>query len=82
VVADCVTGSLMHYDPAGCHQRLAEAVNTPVADPGKAKHNSQAGRRRCMGEFSWARIAETDARDLSEGVRVMPGVVGVWFDGV
>jgi hypothetical protein len=38
VVADGVTGSLMHYDPDGCQDRLAEAVNAIVDDPGKAKH--------------------------------------------
>jgi starch synthase len=61
VVADGVTGSLVHYepgDPAGYQARLAEAVNALVADPEKAKRYGKAGRQRCIEEFSWARIAE------------------------
>jgi alpha-maltose-1-phosphate synthase len=61
VVADGVTGSLVHYDPndpAGYQAGLAEAVNALVADPQKAKRYGQAGRQRCIEEFSWARIAE------------------------
>ncbi|UXA05657.1 glycogen synthase [Mycobacterium sp. SMC-2] len=61
VVADGVTGSLVHYDagdPSGYHARLAEAVNELVADPEKAKRYGEAGRQRCVEEFSWARVAE------------------------
>ncbi len=61
VVVDGVTGSLVHYDsddPAGYHTRLAEAVNALVADPERAERYGQAGRRRCVEEFSWARVAE------------------------
>jgi starch synthase len=61
VVADGVTGSLVHYDaddPAGYQTRMAEAVNALVADPGKAERYGQAGRLRCIEEFSWARVAE------------------------
>jgi alpha-maltose-1-phosphate synthase len=60
VVADGVTGSLVHYDPddpVGYRARLAEAVNALVADPEMAGRYGQAGRRRCIAEFSWARIA-------------------------
>ncbi|MGV7852420.1 glycosyltransferase, partial [Mycobacterium kansasii] len=55
VVADGVTGSLVHYDPddpSGYEARLAEAVNTLVADPATAKRYGQAGRQRCIEEFS------------------------------
>ncbi len=61
VVADGITGSLVHYDAddAGGYQaRLAEAVNELVADPEKAKRYGQAGRRRCIAEFSWDYVAE------------------------
>jgi alpha-maltose-1-phosphate synthase len=61
VVADGVTGSLVHYDAddAGGYQaRLAEAVNALVADPEKAERYGRAGRQRCIEEFSWARVAE------------------------
>ncbi|KZS74780.1 glycosyl transferase family 1 [Mycobacterium kansasii] len=60
VVADGVTGSLVHYDPddpSGYEARLAEAVNALVADPATAKRYGQAGRQRCIDEFSWAHIA-------------------------
>ncbi|EFG74932.1 glycogen synthase, Corynebacterium family [Mycobacterium parascrofulaceum ATCC BAA-614] len=61
VVVDGVTGSLVHYDaddPAGYQARLARAVNELVADPDKAKRYGEAGRQRCVEEFSWARVAE------------------------
>ncbi|MGB6515889.1 MAG: glycosyltransferase, partial [Mycobacterium sp.] len=61
VVADGVTGSLVHYDPDdanGYQTRIAEAVNALIADPGKAERYGRAGRQRCIAEFSWARIAE------------------------
>lgn len=61
VVNDGVTGSLVHYDaddPAGFESRLADAVNSLVADPAKAKQYGRAGRERCIEEFSWAHIAE------------------------
>ncbi|KMV20930.1 glycogen synthase [Mycobacterium heckeshornense] len=61
VVADGITGSLAHYDPAdpaGYEEGLADAVNALVADPEKAERYGRAGRQRCIDEFSWAHIAE------------------------
>jgi starch synthase len=61
VVADGITGSLVHYDaedPAGFEAGLAEAVNELVADPDKAKRYGEAGRQRCIEDFSWAHVAE------------------------
>jgi starch synthase len=61
VVVDGVTGSLVHYDaddPTGFQAGLAEAVNELVTDPDKAKRSGEAGRQRCIEEFSWARAAE------------------------
>jgi starch synthase len=61
VVADHETGLLVHYDPndpAFYERRLAEAVNSLVADPGKAGQYGLSGRQRCIQEFSWAHIAE------------------------
>jgi len=61
VVADGITGSLVHYDPndaCGYQARLAKAVNELVADPEKARRYGQAGRQRCIEEFSWAQVAE------------------------
>ena len=61
VVVDGVTGSLVHYDaddPIGFQARLAEAVNELIADTDKAKRYGEAGRQRCIEEFSWAHVAE------------------------
>jgi starch synthase len=61
VVADRETGLLVHYDanrPALFEQRLADAVNALVADPDRARQYGEAGRQRCIQEFSWAHIAE------------------------
>jgi starch synthase len=61
VVADNQTGLLVHYDAsdaAAFESRLGDAVNALVADPGKARQFGQAGRQRCIEEFSWAHIAE------------------------
>ncbi len=61
VVGDGVTGSLVHFDaddPAGYQAALADAVNELIGDPERAKRYGLAGRRRCIEEFSWARVAE------------------------
>jgi starch synthase len=61
VVADRQTGLLVHYeasDPESFERRLADAVNSLVADSGKARQYGRAGRQRCIQEFSWAHIAE------------------------
>ena len=55
------TGLLVHYDagePSGFEMRLADAVNTLLADPEKAHQFGRAGRQRCIDEFSWSHIAE------------------------
>ncbi len=61
VVADGVTGTLVHYDAAdiaGFEARFVDAVNAMVADPQRVVTYGAAGRQRCIDEFSWARIAE------------------------
>jgi starch synthase len=61
VVAEGETGVLVHYDPAdaaGFETRLADAVNSLVADPDRAQRYGRTGRQRCIDEFSWTRIAE------------------------
>jgi starch synthase len=61
VVADRQTGLLVHYDPGdpGSYEaRLADAVNALVAEPETARQYGEAGRQRCIQEFSWAHIAE------------------------
>ncbi|MEZ0341869.1 glycogen synthase [Mycobacterium sp. pV006] len=55
------TGLLVHYDadaPTDFERGLAEAVNTLVGDPQRAHRYGDAGRRRCIDEFSWAQIAQ------------------------
>src|SRR3954466_10214408 len=61
VVADDETGLLVHYDasdPAFFERRLAESVNSLVAEPDTARQYGLDGRQRCIQEFSWAHIAE------------------------
>ena len=61
VVSDHQTGLLVHYDPSDpalFEAQLGDAVNALVADPEKARQYGQAGRARCVEEFSWAHIAE------------------------
>lgn len=61
VVADGVTGTLVHYDPddpSGYQAELAEAINDLIADRDKAQRYGRAGRQRCVDEFSWAHVAE------------------------
>jgi alpha-maltose-1-phosphate synthase len=61
VVADGHTGTLVHYDAADTaafEAGLAAAVNALVADRERARQYGLAGRRRCVEEFSWGRIAE------------------------
>jgi starch synthase len=60
VVAGGTTGSLVHYDaddPRSFRDDLAEAVNELIVDPDKAKRYGEAGRRRCVEDFSWAQVA-------------------------
>jgi starch synthase len=61
VVSDGVTGSLVRFDPdnpAAFRAGLAETVNELVADPDRAKRYGEAGRQRCVEDFSWAHAAE------------------------
>jgi starch synthase len=64
VVADGVTGTLVHYgpdDPRDYQAGLADAVNELIADREKAQRYGEAGRQRCVEEFSWAHVAEQTA---------------------
>ncbi|MDH6244577.1 glycogen synthase [Mycobacterium sp. OTB74] len=61
VVSDGHTGTLVHYnasDATAFDAGLAAAVNALIADPAQAHAFGQAGRQRCIEEFSWAHIAE------------------------
>lgn len=61
VIVDGETGVLVHYDPSDTEEfeaGLAASVNALVADPERARRYGEAGRQRCIEEFSWAHIAE------------------------
>ncbi len=61
VIADQQTGLLVHYDaddPGFFEQRLADGVNDLVTNPQRARQFGEAGRQRCIQEFSWTHIAE------------------------
>ncbi|HEY7592718.1 MAG TPA: glycogen synthase [Actinophytocola sp.] len=61
VVDDGRTGLLVHYDPddeAVFRAGLAEAVNSVLSDPERARRMGAAGRERAETEFSWAIAAE------------------------
>ena len=61
VVDDGTTGLLVHYDVADAvrfETGLADAVNALVRDPERAHTFGQAGRRRCIDEFSWMQVAQ------------------------
>lgn len=67
VVVDGETGYLVNYDPqqaqdpahvAAFEAEFAEKVNRVTRDPGTAKAFGDAGRARCVAEFSWAKIAK------------------------
>jgi starch synthase len=66
VVVDGETGYLVPYDPARADDPaavaefeagLASKINALTADPELARRFGQAGRRRCIEEFSWTKIA-------------------------
>ncbi|MFZ4509580.1 MAG: glycogen synthase [Candidatus Nanopelagicales bacterium] len=61
VVVDGVTGLLVPYDaedPRALEVGLAEAINSLVADPARAKAMGVAGRARAIADFSWDAIAQ------------------------
>ena len=56
VVADGVTGTLVHYDEddaATFESDLAAAVNAVVREPDRARAMGAAGRERAVTEFGW-----------------------------
>lgn len=66
VVVDGTTGSLVPYDPARASDpdvvaafetEFADKVNLLTREPDRAAEFGRAGRRRCIDEFSWERIA-------------------------
>jgi starch synthase len=79
VVDDGVTGLLVPFaprddglrapvDPSGFARRIAERVNTLLADPGRAAQMGRAGRARAVEHFGWPAIARRTV-DLYERLR-------------
>lgn len=67
VVVDGETGTLVPYDPkqagdpayvASFESNFAKAVNDLTRNEAKAKAFGLAGRKRCIDEFSWEKIAK------------------------
>ncbi len=51
-------GSIDPADPAAFATAFADAVNTLVADPDRARRMGEAGRRRAVEHFDWSAIAD------------------------
>jgi starch synthase len=61
VVADGVTGVLVHYDtsdPSSFENDFAAAVNSIAGDPARAAQMGRTGRERAVAHFGWDAIAE------------------------
>jgi starch synthase len=75
VVDDGETGLLVDLDPddaANFEHRLAEAVNTVVADPERARRMGKAGRVRAVESFSWPAVAARTADLYGSLVGTLP----------
>ncbi|MDV8008885.1 glycogen synthase [Rhodococcus sp. IEGM 1318] len=71
VVADGVTGRLVHYnayEPNAFEESLAATVNAVVADREGAEAMGRAGRIRAIDEFSWAEIAKQTIEVYADAV--------------
>ncbi len=78
VVVDGQTGYLVPYDPAQAddplaiaefERGLADKINELTRDPRKATTFGQAGRRRCIEEFSWSKIAAETVEVYRQAIR-------------
>jgi len=67
VVVDGETGTLVPYDPASAgdpayvaafEEQFGDQVNAITRDPDLARRYGVAGRKRCIEEFSWRKIAQ------------------------
>jgi len=60
VVDDGTTGLLVHFDEHAVNEfrtGIADAVNTLLADPARARALGAAGRARAVADFEWAQAA-------------------------
>ena len=61
VVADGITGVLVHYDasdPSRFENDFTAAVNAIASDPARAEQMGRTGRERAIDQFGWGAIAE------------------------
>ena len=67
VVVDGETGTLVAYDPkqagdpafvSDFEAKFADQINRITRDPALAERYGKAGRKRCIEEFSWEKIAK------------------------
>jgi len=82
VVVDGETGYLVPYDPAQADDPaaiatfeggLANRINSLTRDPALARTFGQAGRQRCIDEFSWAKIAAETVAVYRRAIEVHAG---------
>ena len=62
-VVDGVTG---HHVPAGDPVAVAAALDALRRDPGRARAQGRAGRRRAVAEYGWDRVAAAHERVYAE----------------
>jgi starch synthase len=79
VVVDGETGYLVPYDPARAddpqfisafEDDFAAKINTLTADPERARQFGLAGRKRCIEEFDWSKIAEETVQVYRKAIEV------------
>ncbi len=82
VVVDGETGFLVPYDPkqaddasfvAGFEADFAAKINSLTRDRSKAEAFGQAGRQRCIEEFSWKKIARETVEVYQRAIEVHQG---------
>ena len=83
VVVDQETGILVPYDPeraadpawvAGFEQEFAAGVNSLTRDPARAKAFGEAGRRRCIEQFSWDTVADQTIDVYRRAIAAFEGI--------
>ena len=77
VVAHGETGLLVHFDAAdvtGFERAFAEAVNSLVRDPDRARAMGRAGRQRAIAHFAWDVVA-TQTVEVYTAAGAVPGAV-------
>jgi starch synthase len=77
VVAQGETGLLVHYDAddaAGFERAFADAVNSLVRDPERAREMGRKGRERAVAHFGWDVVARQTV-EVYRAAGAVPGAV-------